>query len=625
MDKKEIKLILSNSPPFDKLGRRQLNKLVSICEFKEYKNGEIIYEQGSAPDKLYFLLKGRAAILAKAKEGESRIEIIKRGTCFGIISLLTGDPHSVTAKSIETSFILRAEKDKFKDFLKKNPAAALDFSRILSLRVKSRYKPKSIFQSKRIGIMGSAYSGKTTYMFDLGRELKKQTNKNIVAVQVVSEARDALGFSARASLPSEYKDKVLPLESFSEKTLPDYIIKDEIDYLYIKAAAGDNFFSLLNFLSESYHFILYETPQTLLKNYLGEFTGPAHELHLFLLPSFKELGAGAGLIKKIKTKNSLGSRKVKVVLSQVYGADGFTFEKKRRILNHPIYATLLSRDSADYHKAVRRIARQAGEVVLGLALGSGAAYGFSHIGVLKVLEQNNIAVDVICGTSMGAIVAALWAAGYKISDIERLADEFGRKISRFSVFGVTFPFRGFIKARRLETIFKGIFKDLTFYDLKHNLKIAAFDFRSRKTVILEEGHIYKAVAASCAFPGIFEPVRFKKDVLLDGGILNPLPTKILLKYNVHKIIASNITLSSEQALREYSKRDKFHIFDFIFGSVETMQQRFVEDAQKIADVVIHTNLEGLGWTEFGKIKEFMERGEAAAKGKIEEIKKLTTY
>ena len=115
-----------------------------------------------------------------------------------------------------------------------------------------------------------------------------------------------------------------------------------------------------------------------------------------------------------------------------------------------------------------------------------------------------------------------------------------------------------------------------------------------------------------------------RSILLDGGILSPLPTKVLLNYDAHKIIASNISLSSEQARRRNRERDRFYIFDFIFGSIEAMQQRFVEEAAKIADVVIHANLEGLGWMEFEKISTFVRRGEIAAQERIEEIKNLVS-
>ena len=623
MDNKEINLIIGNSPPFNGLNPRQINKLINIAEVKEYKNEETIYSEGDPPNCLYFIIKGRAVASAKSGAKDQRIEILKRGTCFGIISLLTSDPHSVTVKSIETSLILQVEEKVFKTFLKKNPYLALDFSRILSQRVKVRSKPKKIFQSKKIGIMGSILAGKTRYMFDLGVKLKQQTQKDVICIQIISSGEDKTHFIPEV-LPQGSKSQILSLKDFREDVLTEHIINSDIDYLYIKADIGDNFLSLLNFLSESYHFILYEISHKFLEGCLDDFITPAHQVHFILFPNKEELEKGASLLRELKLHNPLNQEKIKVILTESFDQEGMQFEKKRRLINHPVYATLPPISQESYLKALRRISREIGEVTLGVALGSGAAYGFSHIGVLKVLEKNNIDIDIISGSSMGAIIATLWAAGFNIEAIEKLANEFGKKIGTFSILGFTFPLRGIMRAKRLENIFKAVFKNLTFYDLKHPLKIVAFDFLKRKPLVLTKGLLYKAVAASCAFPGIFEPVRLNNNILLDGGILSPLPTKVLLNYDTHKIIASNISLSSQQARREYRKRDRFHIFDFIFGSIETMQQRFVEEAVKIADVVIYTNLEGLGWMEFEKISAFVRRGEIAAQEKIEEIKDLVS-
>ena len=623
MDSKEINLIIGNSPPFNGLNPRQINKLINIAEVREYKNGEIIYREEDPPSHLYFLVKGRVVASAKVGTKDRRIEVLKRGTCFGIISLLTNDPHSVTVKSIEASLVLQVEDEAFKKFLKKNPYLALDFSRILSQRVKVRSKPKKIFQSKKVGIMGSVLAGKTRYMFDLGVKIKEQTQKEVICVQIIPFDQDKAHSIPEVSLQDQ-KSEILSLRDFSEEALTDHIINSDIDYLYIRVEVGDKFLPLLNFLSESYHFILYEIPHKFLEEHCDDFITPAHQVHFVLFPKAEELRKGASLIRELKVQNPLNQEKVKVILTESFNQENLPFEKKRKLINHPVYATLPSVSQESYPKALRRISREIGEVTLGLALGSGAAYGFSHIGVLKVLEENNIDIDIICGSSMGAIIAALWAVGFSIEEIERLSNEFGRKIGKFSILGFTFPFKGIMRAKRLEGIFKSVFKNLTFYDLKHTLKIVAFDFLKRKPVVLSKGLLYKSVAASCAFPGIFEPINFKKSILLDGGILSPLPTKILLNYDADRIIASNISLSSEQSRREYRKRDSFHIFDFIFGSIETMQQRFIEEAAKIADVVIHTNLEGLGWMEFEKISAFIRRGEIAAQERIEEIKSLVS-
>lgn len=613
MQREDLKLIISNNPPFNKLGEDEIDRLISISEIKQYKNSQVIYGQGEAPDFLYFLLKGRVMVSVSSRKGDSQIEILKRGTCFGMISLLTQEPHSVTTKSIETSFIMQVSDEKFKLFLNNNPYLALEFSRMLSQRVKVRSKPKRIFQSKKIGIIGTSGSGKTTFMFNLAKEIKDQTSKDVICIQIIP--------NQEASFSD--KQKGLLLDNFSENKLADYIKKDKVDNLCLIADGSKRFLSLLNFLSESYHFILYEIPGSFLKLDIEKLIQPAQNVYYTLFPRKGVLKRASVFIRSLVRKNPLNKEKIKVILAEFPKGDRLSFIKKRTLLGHQIVAALPGCDSEDYRVILRRLARQIGEVTIGLALGSGAAYGYAHIGVLKALTRNEVPIDIICGSSMGAVIAALWAAGFSTSDIEAYSAQVGKRIGSFSLFGLSIPFRGIMKAKRLENTFKRIFKDLTFYDLKHTIKVVTFDFRKRKTVVLEEGLVYKALAASCAFPGIFEPVHLKKDILLDGGILNPLPTKVLLQYDAHKIIASNISLSQEQARSEYAKRSRFHIFDFIFGSIETMQQHFIQQAIELADVTIHSNLEGLGWTEFDRIDEFIKRGEAAVRTELEAIKQLT--
>src|SRR3990167_1128606 len=121
METREVKLIVSNSPPFNKLNPEQIDKLISIAEIKEYRNREAIYRQGGSSDFLYLLLKGRVAASVSADGKTSTIDILKRGICFGLISLLTDETHSVTTESIETSFLLQVTKGEFRQFLEENP------------------------------------------------------------------------------------------------------------------------------------------------------------------------------------------------------------------------------------------------------------------------------------------------------------------------------------------------------------------------------------------------------------------------------------------------------------------------------------------------------------------------
>jgi NTE family protein len=614
VDNKEVKFFLSNISPFNKLKSRDIDDFLSLCELKEYKSREIIYRQGSPPDYFNLLVRGRVVALTEHAGQELEIELLKRGTCFGIISLFTDETHSVTTKSIENSYILRVSVEKFKAFLNKYPLISLDFSRMLSQRVKSRFRPKKIFQSKKIAVLGEHLSDKTTYMYNLSLQLKSQTNKEVICIEF------SLRNNFSLNLLLNKKTKVLKLSEFNEHKLEKFITKDKIDCLLVEIDNRNLLDALLNFLAESYHFIVYEL--AFFNFDLFYFISAAHYIHLLVFNKPQDLQKWQLLIKKLKSEESFNEEKIKIIINNLSG--DLTIVRKNKIFEFPIYATLPLASSDNYLKTVKRIARELGEVVIGLALGSGAAYGFAHIGVLKVLDESSIPLDIVCGSSMGAVIAALWAAGFKIEEIEKQMINLGKTFSLFSIPGLAFPFKGILRARRLENIFKKIFKDLTFRDLKHNLKIVAFDFLRRETVILNEGSLYRAVAASCAMPGVFEPIKFKKDIFLDGGILKPLPTKVLLNFGAHKIIGVDITPTKEEIQQEYKRRHKLHIFDFIFGSIETMQREFIEQAIKISDVIIHPTFEGIGWMEFNKVKEFIKRGEIAAREKIDEITKLVS-
>lgn len=624
MDIQQIKFIISNTSPFNKLKDTEIEEFLKLSEAREYKNGQILYRNGDPADYFYFILQGRIMALTKDNGGDKEIELLKRGTSFGIISLFNEEPHSVTARSIETSIVLRTPKDAFKDFLNRHPLISLEFYRLLSQRIRARTGSKKIFQCKRIGISGLRACGKTTYMRHLGLHLKEQTKKKVICVEISAAPleRNSLTGITLPSLANK-NAKLLNLENFREDTIAEYIISDGIDYLFVNLGSSENFSSLLNFLSENYHFILYEIPLRSLGESTDELFSAADYLHFLVSIEKDELSKIALLINTLKEKKGFSRDRIKIFLNEFNKKDSFSFSDICKLIGQPVYATVPDSSSQAYFKFLRRIARQIGDIVVGLALGSGAAYGFSHVGVLKVLEENNIYIDIVCGSSIGAVIAALWALGYKAEEIEKIALDFGKKVHLFSVSGFSFPFKGFFKAKYLENILKKIFKDKTFYDLKHNLKVVVFDFAKRENLVLEEGLLYKVVAASCAMPGVFEPVRFKNEILLDGGILSPLPAKVLLNYGVNKIIAVNITPSREEIYAEYERRKKWHIFDFIFGTIETMQREFVRQAVMVSDVVIHPNFEGLGWLEFEKVEDLIKGGEEATRKKLEEIKKLT--
>jgi NTE family protein len=290
----------------------------------------------------------------------------------------------------------------------------------------------------------------------------------------------------------------------------------------------------------------------------------------------------------------------------------------------------------EYAKAIRRIARQVGDCFVGLALGVGVAYGFCHIGVLKVIEEERIPIDVICGSSIGALIASLWVTGRSSSEILEIAKEFKEPKNIWSMIDLTFPLLGFIKGNKLYGFLKKYLGNKTFYDVKIPLKIIASDVKNKEPKILDRGLLTDAIMASCSMPGVFAPFKFREEILFDGGVINPLPTEPLLKMGAKKIIAVNVTPSREDILRQYEKikkeivtvfpKDikkkqwfklkrnfkesfKTNIIDIIFSSIEILQSEVAQKEAQLADVVLHPDTSGLHWLELHRAMDFSRRGE----------------
>lgn len=174
---------------------------------------------------------------------------------------------------------------------------------------------------------------------------------------------------------------------------------------------------------------------------------------------------------------------------------------------------------------------------IGLALGSGAARGWAHIGVLRGLEEAGLQPDVVCGTSMGAVVGAAYAAG-KLDAFER----WGRQLDRremFALFDLTLR-GGLIKARRLFEFFESVLPDRTIESLELPFAAVGTDLASGAEVWLREGSLLQALRASIALPGLITPARWEGRWLVDGGLVNPVPVSLCRALGADRVIAVDL-------------------------------------------------------------------------------------
>lgn len=188
---------------------------------------------------------------------------------------------------------------------------------------------------------------------------------------------------------------------------------------------------------------------------------------------------------------------------------------------------------------------------IGLALGSGAAKGLAHVGIIKALEEEGIKIDMIAGSSIGAIIGACYAMKGSTKDIEALILKIDwKKLAQLLDPNIALFFKGVFFGKKVKDFLKTIIGDVEFKDLKIPLAVVATDAESGEEVVIREGSVIDAVRASISIPGIFTPVKIKNRFLMDGGVINPVPVSVAKQMGADFIIACNVIYVPKKGYRD---------------------------------------------------------------------------
>ena len=249
---------------------------------------------------------------------------------------------------------------------------------------------------------------------------------------------------------------------------------------------------------------------------------------------------------------------------------------------------------------------------IGLALGGGFARGIAHIGVLKVLEAENIPVGFVAGTSVGALIGAAYCSGVSPAELEQIASKVRfRDLARW-----TLSRYGFATNQRMISFLNKVLKVKTFEELQVPLAVAATDFASGEGVVFRSGPLADPVRASCAYPGVFLPVTVDNRLLVDGMLAHALPTQPLREMGAEQVIA--VSLRSNWAKGGEGPK---HIFDVIGQCFAIAQNMNSAQARKSADLIIEPDVTGYRYDDFEHSSELVRLGERATRAALPELRK----
>ncbi len=514
--------------------------------------------------------------------------------------------------------------------------------------------------------------------------LEKETKKKVILVSFLSQPDQEKQKSKKEdeAAPHWLKEAVRLNEILGdhEKITSSILTKDlSVDVINVVFDSDDaslrkEISPLVSALVGDYHYVIVDLPNEM-DDVVLEMLTQSDSVHLISSDRRRDLEQIRKVINGLEISLKEGFRvdKIRVIIRAVHAKVYLSFEEINRFIDFDVYTMLplvprseliehvktdnvsflRSDPRSEYSKTITRISREIGGVRVGVVLGGGAALGIAHIGVIRVLEEEGIPVDVVAGSSMGALIGSMWTVGKSASELETIAREFEKKSTMLKLFDPVFPISGLIGGRAIKRWLKKYLGNRTFYSCKIPFKVVSYDLVRREEIVHNSGSLVNAVRESIAIPGVIEPIKQKGRVIIDGGVLNPLPTNVLAGLGIKKIIAVNVLQSPEDVseghdMQLYQQKKvanipfwknpfQFILFrcgrflrniidpnisDIIVRTLQASEYVIAEQSAQQADVTIHPDLIGINWYELNRVDDLIKAGEDAAREHLPAIKSL---
>jgi len=247
---------------------------------------------------------------------------------------------------------------------------------------------------------------------------------------------------------------------------------------------------------------------------------------------------------------------------------------------------------------------------VGVALAGGFARGIAHIGVLRVLQAAGVPIDVVSGTSVGALIGAGYCAGCALDEMQSIGAS-----TTFADFGRWTPsWLGLATNQRMEKYLARMTPAKTFEELKTPMAIAATDIKAGVSVYYSSGPIAPPLRASCAYPGLFVPIQFEGRTLVDGFLTAPVPVEGVFLLGAEVVVAVYLEAGNLEEPRTFT--------DVLSRSFNIIQRHADLAWRQQADVIIEPDVKSFVWDDFSKAHEMAAAGEAAAHAALPQIRAL---
>ena len=591
---------------FEGLSQGDFEHLLRVLEGRTFGSGEIVLAEGDDPHEMYVVQSGTADVFVTDRDGsEHLVGRVQAGTTLGEMSLFTEQPAAATVRASSDLEVLVLTENDLENIGATFPRIYRNLGAVLSERL-ARTNRRTLRKA----------AGRLTALHDHGAppllgyalacSIAWHTRASTLLVVVDDDPPEVLGTLATAKAGPDFRSLG---RAAATRDGRDDLGAELIVAPAVGAFGPETLPATLEDLCASYEHVLLQVrgdaPQGLADARSLYLRGPEAR------PAFDgDLRSRTLALCGWTTAARRPNRGALVDIAPLTTADESALRDR-----------LLSSSTAA-GRALGSAARDLAGLRVGVALGVGSSKGYAHVGVLRALERAGVSIDCVAGTSIGAAVAIGYALGNSPDRVADLVDRFGERAFRLRM-----PRRSLLSAAGLRNEARSYLGEARFEDTELPAALTAADLAAGREVVLTRGLIWPALLASMAIPGIYPPQLVCGLTLVDGGVVNPVPSNVAADLGSDTVIAVKLRGGATAEREELEVVEGYgrtpSILAVILRSIEIMQSKIAADTAAAATIVIAPTFpddDSIPLRRFTEGRRYIELGEEAAEAALPRIK-----
>lgn len=502
---RHIQKLIASLVLFAGVEEKLIAELEPQMEWIFLPGGETLMKQGDQADGMYVVVNG--SLLYEVRNLENKVisgGSFSRGDIIGEMALLTGEPRTATVIATLSSEIVKIGSAAFESVFSKHPSSMLAITKLIATR----------FTNDRMGIKSTKHVRKIITLFPLQKDFPVSSTASLL--------KNALKKFGRTTIAKN--------QSFRKKSSArNYSISDLLEWLYEMQNSNDFLILCPDFEDKIWtEAILHHTNKILLLS-------DAHKAGKLTAEEIRYLG---------DSEDTYSPHRELVLFYTNEGdkpenTSRLTYIRKVDAVRHIRTGT-----QAGFESLARSITGRS----VGLALGGGGAKGLAHIGLLKAMREEGIPIDMIGGTSAGAIMAGIYAMGYDAPEMQRVAKAL--MSDRKTLNDYTIPGVSLIRGKKFNLAIRNFVKDTMIEDLWIPYFSVATNLTKARKKIFDQGPLWKALRASASIPGILPPFYERGELLVDGAMLDNIPGSVMREKGADFVISVALASDNDESSDE---------------------------------------------------------------------------